>query len=495
MSSLVVKLEEGEGADVELSDVVCPICLRLYLQPVKMPCRHVLCLSCFNNNVAQATLSCPLCRTRISSWCRKAVKDNTLVDQKLWNFIKMSFPHHVESRQAGLDEVDAEEVFPCVPVHQFAAVGDIKTEFDSEREKAEEEERLRRERDEELGSELAEKMDAEERQRQREAEQQESSDLQFARRMWKEMTATPASSKKRKHSVLDLLKKSAEKKSKISETEVKSPVEEPKRLLSPEPRNSDVEINFSDETFLKEQKMIESKLEQERKDMELARKLHSEDSQDNNSKEIKTPTLSKTPNSKVKSCQRQLSLLAFSSKTTKVAENCRLETFAAPELKDGKDKEAPEPRDSKDKENNIGDDDNIGQSKVLHLLKQKIENDLSTEVVLQTNNRGLSDQESQDAELARKLQKEMNNELSSPLKTEQSDGRAVRNVFQVLSESQKTMGKFESHHKHRRLPCRTCSNCLRPNCGSCTSCRDMPQFGGKGVSRQSCIHRKCLKPK
>ena len=64
MSSLVDKLEKGQGADVDLADVVCPICLSLYVEPVKMPCRHVLCLSCFKNNVSQATLSCPLCRKR-----------------------------------------------------------------------------------------------------------------------------------------------------------------------------------------------------------------------------------------------------------------------------------------------------------------------------------------------------------------------------------------------------------------------------------------------
>ena len=118
MSSLVDKLEQGEESDVDLCDVVCPICLSLYVQPVQMPCRHVLCLSCFERNVAQASLSCPLCRTRISSWCRKAKADNTLVDQRLWEFIQMKFPIHVQTREAGGDDVDAEEVFPCLPVHQ-----------------------------------------------------------------------------------------------------------------------------------------------------------------------------------------------------------------------------------------------------------------------------------------------------------------------------------------------------------------------------------------
>ena len=33
----------------------------------------------------------------------------------------MKFPVHVESREAGEDDVDPEEVFPCVPVHQVGS--------------------------------------------------------------------------------------------------------------------------------------------------------------------------------------------------------------------------------------------------------------------------------------------------------------------------------------------------------------------------------------
>ena len=51
------------------------------------------------------------------------------VDKELWGFIKWTFPQQVESAQAGMDEIDPEEVFPCVAVHQFADPGDIKSEF------------------------------------------------------------------------------------------------------------------------------------------------------------------------------------------------------------------------------------------------------------------------------------------------------------------------------------------------------------------------------
>lgn len=46
------------------SDVLCPICLSIFIEPVTMPCKHTLCMPCFQNNVAQSALACPLCRKR-----------------------------------------------------------------------------------------------------------------------------------------------------------------------------------------------------------------------------------------------------------------------------------------------------------------------------------------------------------------------------------------------------------------------------------------------
>ena len=278
MSSLVTKLSEGREAAVDLAEVFCPICLGILLQPVKMPCDHVLCLSCFQMNMAEATLCCPLCRTRISTWARKAVRNKTLVDQALWSFITRTFPKHVEAAREGKDETDPEEIFPCFAVHQFAEQGDIKSEFDSQLE--EEREEREREDQHQLSSELARKMEEEEReeewQRQRAVQQQELEDKEFARKIRMEgIASTPTSSKKRKNgknTLIDLLKKSAEKKAKLTKTNEPSSVE--KAGTSKE--DSDVEINWSDEDFLEEQRQIERKLAQEKEDGELARKLQSE---------------------------------------------------------------------------------------------------------------------------------------------------------------------------------------------------------------------------
>ena len=268
-------MSEGRGAAVDLADVYCPICMSILMEPVKMPCDHVLCLSCFKRNMADATLLCPLCRTRISTWARKAVKNKTLVDQALWSFITQTFPTHVEAAREGKDETDPEEIFPCFAVHQFAEQGDIKSEFDSQLE--EEREEREREDQDQLSIELARKMEEEEReeerQRLRAVQQQEAADKEFARKIRMEgMASTPTSSKKRKSTLIDLLKKSAEKQAKLTQTPKPSSV----KKAGTSKEDSDVEINWSDEDFLEEQRQIERKLAQEKEDRELARKIQSE---------------------------------------------------------------------------------------------------------------------------------------------------------------------------------------------------------------------------
>ena len=43
----------------------------------------------------------------------------------------------------------------------------------------------------------------------------------------------------------------------------------------------------------------------------------------------------------------------------------------------------------------------------------------------------------------------------------------------------------------KRHRCGFCEGCHATNCGKCMYCLDMPQFGGRGNMRQSCIERKC----
>ena len=47
------------------------------------------------------------------------------------------------------------------------------------------------------------------------------------------------------------------------------------------------------------------------------------------------------------------------------------------------------------------------------------------------------------------------------------------------------------NRKTRRQRCNCCEECLNPDCGKCTFCKDMVKFGGTGKLKQACFTRKC----
>ena len=53
----------------------CPVCLEVITEPVVLPCGHEICKDCFGMTLRVATVCCPLCRKRMSSWARKNAKD------------------------------------------------------------------------------------------------------------------------------------------------------------------------------------------------------------------------------------------------------------------------------------------------------------------------------------------------------------------------------------------------------------------------------------
>lgn len=58
-------------------------------------------------------------------------------------------------------------------------------------------------------------------------------------------------------------------------------------------------------------------------------------------------------------------------------------------------------------------------------------------------------------------------------------------------------GNNESHNAgkpslRRRTRCRKCEACIRDDCGSCRTCKDMKKFGGPGRMKQSCLLRVCI---
>lgn len=90
-----------ESAELNLSDLMCPVCRGILIEPVTLPCAHSLCLRCLNGTIQHNSLSCPLCRVRVGSWLRTATKSSTLVNDGLWKSIKAKFSKEIQAKHDG----------------------------------------------------------------------------------------------------------------------------------------------------------------------------------------------------------------------------------------------------------------------------------------------------------------------------------------------------------------------------------------------------------
>ncbi|XP_052216660.1 E3 ubiquitin-protein ligase RNF169-like isoform X3 [Dreissena polymorpha] len=152
---------------MKLEDNICPICLYVFIQPVTMPCCYELCLECFKQNVEEANFCCPMCRTRISTWARRAARNKALVNEVRWTAIKNAFTDQVKNRLEGLEEEDEEMNALNISI-KLAEPGEIRSEFEEQlrmlreqraleaRQEAEASERLIRQLQEEEAGKLAE---------------------------------------------------------------------------------------------------------------------------------------------------------------------------------------------------------------------------------------------------------------------------------------------------------------------------------------------------
>ena len=88
------------------------------------------------------------------------------------------------------------------------------------------------------------------------------------------------------------------------------------------------------------------------------------------------------------------------------------------------------------------------------------------------------------------LKAESSDLSANPTITHVSNGFRGANVSAMLSKrSQKSCEK-----RHRFKGCKKCTGCRTPNCGLCTSCDDMPCYGGQGTMKQKCLKRVCINP-
>uniref|UniRef100_A0A8B9F901 RING-type E3 ubiquitin transferase n=1 Tax=Amazona collaria TaxID=241587 RepID=A0A8B9F901_9PSIT len=162
-------IPKKSGAPLSLSDCLCPICMEIFVEPVTLPCNHTLCNSCFQLTVEKASLCCPFCRRRVSSWARYNARRNTLVNWELWEKIQKHYPKECERRINGQDL--EEEICVPHPQHQLSKPGELRQEYEAEISKVEAERRAHEQEENKASEEYIQRLLAEEEEEQRLAEE------------------------------------------------------------------------------------------------------------------------------------------------------------------------------------------------------------------------------------------------------------------------------------------------------------------------------------
>ncbi|XP_044288750.1 E3 ubiquitin-protein ligase RNF168 isoform X2 [Varanus komodoensis] len=166
---LGLNMSKESGAVLSLSDYRCNICMDIFLEPVTLPCHHTLCNSCFQLTVEKASLCCPFCRRRVSSWARYNVRKNTLVNWELWEKIKKHFPAECQRRINGQDL--EEDTSISRPLHRLSKPGELRQEYEAEITKAEAERRAHEQEESKASEEYIQRLLAEEEEQQKKEEE------------------------------------------------------------------------------------------------------------------------------------------------------------------------------------------------------------------------------------------------------------------------------------------------------------------------------------
>ena len=76
-------------------DLYCPICLDIFIKPIKLFCNHEMCLKCFKSLIKYSK-RCPICRRNITNFF--IVHFNLFLNHQKWNFIKTRFSSKSKKR-------------------------------------------------------------------------------------------------------------------------------------------------------------------------------------------------------------------------------------------------------------------------------------------------------------------------------------------------------------------------------------------------------------
>lgn len=108
MSTAVLKISQSKKLNFQ--DVLCPICREIYIEPISLPCKHVVCLQCLERTVEINSLVCPICRTRIGTFLRLAKSLKKIVDQSFWQRLKKQFPSEIQKKLNGEEDAVPEGI-------------------------------------------------------------------------------------------------------------------------------------------------------------------------------------------------------------------------------------------------------------------------------------------------------------------------------------------------------------------------------------------------
>ncbi|XP_002758296.3 E3 ubiquitin-protein ligase RNF168 [Callithrix jacchus] len=178
-----------KAAVPSLSECQCGICMEILFEPVTLPCNHTLCKPCFQSTVEKASLCCPFCRRRVSSWTRYHTRRNSLVNLELWTIIQKHYARECKLRAAGQE---SEEVaYDYQPVRLLSKPGELRREYEEEISKVEAERRATEEEENKASEEYIQRLLAEEEEedrrqaekRRREMEEQLKNDEELARKL------------------------------------------------------------------------------------------------------------------------------------------------------------------------------------------------------------------------------------------------------------------------------------------------------------------------
>ncbi|XP_021490980.2 E3 ubiquitin-protein ligase RNF168 [Meriones unguiculatus] len=150
----------SKAAIPSLAECQCGICMEILLEPVTLPCNHTLCNPCFQSTVEKASLYCPFCRRRVSSWTRYHARRNSLVNTDLWEIIQKHYAKECKLRISGQESKEIVDDYQ--PVRLLSEPGELRREYEEEISKVEAERQASKEEENKASEEYIQKLLAEE---------------------------------------------------------------------------------------------------------------------------------------------------------------------------------------------------------------------------------------------------------------------------------------------------------------------------------------------